>query len=31
MSVSGMSLDGERREGEHDVEHGLALRGSLRW
>ena len=27
----GMSLEGERREGEHDVEHGLALRGSLRW
>ncbi len=26
-----MSLEGERREGVDDVDHGLALRGSLRW
>ncbi len=26
-----MSLEGERREGAKDIEHGLALRGSLRW
>ena len=26
-----MSLEGERREGAYNVEHGLALRGSLRW
>ena len=26
-----MSLEGERREGTDDVDHGLALRGSLRW
>ena len=26
-----MSLEGERREGANDVDHGLALRGSLRW
>ena len=26
-----MGLEGERREGGDDVEHGLALRGSLRW
>lgn len=26
-----MSLEGERREGVNDVDHGLALRGSLRW
>ena len=26
-----MSLEGERRESYDDVDHGLALRGSLRW
>ena len=26
-----MSLEGERREGGDDVDHGFALRGSLRW
>ena len=26
-----MSLEGERREGVDDVDHGLALHGSLRW
>lgn len=26
-----MSLEGERREGVEDVDHGLALHGSLRW
>lgn len=26
-----MSLEGERREGADDVDHGLALHGSLRW
>ena len=26
-----MSLEGERREGVEDVDHGIALRGSLRW
>ncbi len=26
-----MSLEGERREGADDVDHGIALRGSLRW
>ncbi len=26
-----MGLEGERREGGDDVDHGLALRGSLRW
>ena len=26
-----MSLEGERREGADDVDHGLALQGSLRW